>query len=164
MHRRTITIIVLSLVALVGVATALGAFSGSPRRHVVTTAKDATLGKTLLVTLRGRTLYALSVERHGRFICTDKSCLSLWTPLVVAAHVVPTGAPSLGTVKRPDGRRQVTYKGGPLYTFSGDRARGDVKGEGLRDVGLWHAAAVGAGSAQPPTTTATTTGYGGYGY
>jgi predicted lipoprotein with Yx(FWY)xxD motif len=62
-------------------------------------------------------------------------------------------------VRRPDGRRQVTYKGGPLYTFSGDSRRSDAKGEGFKDVGVWHAATVGA-SAPPPATT--TTGGGGY--
>ena len=53
---------------------------------------------------------------------------------------------------------QVTYKGGPLYTFTGDHGRGDANGQGFgfNDVGVWHAAAV-SGSAPPPATT--TTGY-----
>ncbi len=51
---------------------------------------------------------------------------------------------------------QVTYKGGPLYTFTGDHGRGDANGQGFKDVGVWHAGAV-SGSAPPPATT--TTGY-----
>ena len=47
---------------------------------VVKTAKNATLGKTILVGLNGHTLYDLSVERKGKFICTNKTCLSLWHP------------------------------------------------------------------------------------
>jgi predicted lipoprotein with Yx(FWY)xxD motif len=43
-------------------------------------------------------------------------------------------------VKRPEGATQVTYRGRPLYTFGGDRKSGQTKGEGLRDVGVWHAA------------------------
>jgi predicted lipoprotein with Yx(FWY)xxD motif len=82
----------------------------------------------------------LSVERRGRFICTDASCLSFWTPLVVAKGMTPTGIAGLGTIKRPDGRVQVTYRGGPLYTFYLDRKRGDTGGEGFKDVGIWHAA------------------------
>lgn len=59
----------------------------------------------------------------------------------------------LGIVKRPDGRRQVTYRGGPLYFFVGDKKRGDVKGEGFKDVGVWHAASPKSASpsASPPS-------------
>lgn len=99
--------------------------------------------RTLLATLGGRTLYSLSVERHGRFVCTEASgCTSIWHPLTVAAGVVPQGPVKLGTVARPDGTLQVTYRGAPLYTFGGDRKPGQTKGEGLKDVGTWHAAVV----------------------
>ena len=37
----------------------------------VSTAQNATLGKRILVTTGGRTLYSLSAETRGRFICTD---------------------------------------------------------------------------------------------
>ncbi|MGZ4291342.1 MAG: COG4315 family predicted lipoprotein [Gaiellaceae bacterium] len=166
MHHRFSLFAALIVVALAGAAVALGAFGSNGRQRVVTTAKNAQLGKTVLVTLKGRTLYTLSAERHGKFICANKTCLSFWTPLVVRAHITPTGASGLATVKRPDGRHQVTYKGGPLYTFTGDHARGDAKGEGFKDVGVWHAAAVSAGSTPPPTTSSssTTTTTGGYGY
>ena len=152
------------LAAFLTLAVTGGALAGSTGRsaHVVSTAKNATLGKTVLVNLKGRTLYSLSVERKGKFICTDKTCLSFWHPLVVKAGVTPTGAKSLGTVRRPDGSRQVTYRGGPLYTFSGDQRRNDAKGEGFKDVGVWHAATAGA-SAPPAATTTTTTGGGYYG-
>ena len=73
-HRTTLFALALALVAsVVVVTTSLGATS---REHVVTTAKNAKLGKTIVVTLDGRTLYTLSAERHGTFICTDKTCLS----------------------------------------------------------------------------------------
>jgi predicted lipoprotein with Yx(FWY)xxD motif len=45
-------------------------------------------------------------------------------------------------VKRPEGDLQVTFRGRPLYTFGGDKKPGQVKGEGLKDVGVWHAALV----------------------
>ena len=150
--------LVAALVAMAVAGSALGASAGQ-RSRVVSTAKNGSIGATVLVNLQGRTLYSLSVERKGKFICTDKTCLSFWHPLVVKAGVTPTGAKSLGTVRRPDGRRQVTYRGGPLYTFTGDQRRSDAKGEGFKDVGVWHAATVGA-SAPPPATT--TTGGGGY--
>jgi predicted lipoprotein with Yx(FWY)xxD motif len=114
-------------------------------------------GRTLLANRAGRTLYRLSVERRGHFICTNGSCLALWKPLVVARGTTPTGARSLGTVKRPDSRLQVTYKGGPLYTFVQDRKPGEMKGDGFKDVGVWHAVLV-SGNAAP--AQAPSSGYG----
>jgi predicted lipoprotein with Yx(FWY)xxD motif len=67
-------------------------------------------------------------------------CTSIWHPLTVAAGVVPKGPVKLGTVKRPEGTVQVTYRGRPLYTFGGDKKAGQTKGEGIHDVGTWHAA------------------------
>ena len=145
----------LGALLLTGLAVAAVATGASRRIHVVATAKNATLHQTVLVNLKGLTLYSLSAERKGRFICTDKTCLSFWHPLVVPAGDTPPGVAHLATVKRPDGRWQVTFKGGPLYTFSGDHAKGDAKGQGFKDVGTWRAAAT-SGPAPPP---ATTTGY-----
>ena len=126
---------------------------------LVRKAHNADLKTTILVDRHGRTLYDLSVERHGRFICDTKLCLSLWTPLTVAKSAKPAGAVPLGTIKRPDGSFQVTYKGAPLYTFAEDTKAGDARGEGFKDVGTWHAATAGA-KAAPAATTAS----GGYTY
>lgn len=100
-------------------------------------------GRTLLTTTSGRTLYSLSAERHGKFICTESSgCTSIWHPLTVASGVMPKGPVKLGTIHRPEGTIQVTYRGLPLYTFTGDKKRGQTKGEGLKDVGTWHPASI----------------------
>jgi predicted lipoprotein with Yx(FWY)xxD motif len=112
---------------------------GKGPKTVVKAAKSG--GRTLLTTTGGRTLYSLSVEAHGKFTCTATSgCTSIWHPLTVAAGVVPKGPVKLGTVKRPEGTVQVTYRGRPLYTFGGDTKPGQTKGEGIHDVGTWHAA------------------------
>ncbi|HEY2056186.1 MAG TPA: hypothetical protein VGH14_19820 [Solirubrobacterales bacterium] len=98
-------------------------------------------GKTLLATTKGRTLYSLSAEKAGKFICTATSgCTSIWTPLTIAKGVVPKGPVKLGTIHRPEGTIQVTYRDHPLYTFASDKKPGQTKGEGLKDVGTWHAA------------------------
>jgi predicted lipoprotein with Yx(FWY)xxD motif len=132
--------------------------------HTVAVANNGALGKKVLVTpTTGRTLYSLSVEKKGKWVCV-KQCLGFWLPVVIAKGKKPTGATGLGTIKRPDGRMQVTFKGSPLYRFSGDKARGQANGEGLKDVGVWHAAVVGPGTKTPvattttPTDTTTTTG------
>jgi len=145
--------LLLALGLLGGLLAARSANAG-PSMRVVQTAKSPALHKTVLVTRNGITLYSLSVEQKGRFVCTNSQCLSFWTPLVVAKGVRPAGAPSLGTVRRPDGRLQVTYRGRPLYTFYLDRKRGDAKGEGFKDVGTWHAASPSGAmnAAKPPAS------------
>jgi predicted lipoprotein with Yx(FWY)xxD motif len=129
----------------------------------VSTAKNATLNKTILVNSRGRTLYALSVEKKGHFICTDKTCLSLWHPLTAKKGQKPTGVGSLSTITRPGGKLQVAYKGKPLYTFVQDTKRGDAKGEGFKDVGTWHAVPK-SGSSSSGSSGNSGGGYGSGGY
>jgi predicted lipoprotein with Yx(FWY)xxD motif len=114
-------------------------------------------GQSLLATTKGRTLYSLSSEKHGKFICTATSgCTSIWTPLIVAGGVVPQGPVKLGTIRRPEGTIQVTYKGHPLYTFASDKKPGQTKGDGIKDVGTWHAALLptkkGGGPSSTPVT------------
>jgi len=122
---------------------------------VVKSASNATLGATVLVDARGMTLYSLSAERHGKFICTSSACTQVWHPLSASSAATPSGSVgSLGTVKRPDGTEQVTYKGMPLYTFAQDQAPGDVKGQGFKDVGTWGVVTTShASSSAPPATT-----------
>jgi predicted lipoprotein with Yx(FWY)xxD motif len=114
---------------------------------VVKTASNQKLGTRILVSSGGMTLYRLSAETGGRFICTTKSCLALWHPLAAAAGSTPSGVSSLSVVKRPDGSSQVAYKGQPLYAFASDAKPGDTAGQGFKDVGTWNAVTVGGGSA-----------------
>jgi predicted lipoprotein with Yx(FWY)xxD motif len=110
--------------------------------RLVGTAFNKKLHRRILVSRRGRSLYALSAEKRGRFICTNRACLSFWAPLLSPRGKKPTGVRALGTIRRPGGQRQVTYRGRPLYTFNDDRRPGDVRGEGFVDVGTWHAVVV----------------------
>ena len=143
-------LIVLIAAVLVGVFTAVS-MGGNHDKRVVKTAKVG--GRTLLVNRNGMTLYHLSVERRGHFICTGKACLAEWHPLVVPRGATPTGVKSLSVVKRPDGRRQVAYKGGPLYTFDEDKKPGDMNGDGFKDVGTWHVVAVAGKTQSAPTSS-----------
>ena len=48
----------------------------------------------------------------------------------------------LGTIKRPDGTVQVTYKGHPLYLYIKDKDDGDAYGQGINSFGAgWYALA-----------------------
>jgi predicted lipoprotein with Yx(FWY)xxD motif len=147
-------------------AGSLGPALAAPQaqRVVVKTAKNKQLGKTVLVTRQGRTLYFLTAEVRGKFICTDATCLSLWRPLTVPRGTKPAGVRSLGTVKRPDGRTQVTFRNHPLYRFKNDRKPGDANGNGFKDVGTWLAASTGGKkTTAPPPSGGYGGGYGGSG-
>ena len=155
-------LLIVGAVALVAVAAGLLATrsSGADRQTVVKTAKNAKLHSTILVTLGGRTLYSLSAERNGRFICTDTTCLSLWKPLHVARGMAPGGVKGLALVTRLDHTRQVAYKGAPLYTFTGDKRAGDTTGNGFKDVGVWRPITVSGTSTAPAQPASGGTGYG----
>ena len=140
--------------------------SSASSSAVVKTASNSKLGATVLVDSQGMTLYHLSAEQPGKFICTSSACLQVWHPLTVTAASTPTGSVALATVKRPDGSVQVTYKGEPLYTFAQDTAPGQANGQDIKDVGTWSAVTTSSAASSPaPTTTSTESSKGGrYGY
>jgi predicted lipoprotein with Yx(FWY)xxD motif len=146
-----------------GIATA--ASGAAAKAVIVKEALNKKLKKTIVVTGSGMTLYVNTTEQKGRIHCTG-SCRMAWPPLLVPAGSKPTAGAGvsqskLGTLKRPDGGIQVTYKGVPLYRFVSDRKPGDVNGQGVKDLGgTWSAAAPTKSSTPappPPTTTTTTT-------
>ena len=70
--------------------------------------------------------------------CTG-SCATYWPPVTgpVTAGSGVTG--TLSTITRPDGTTQATYDGHPLYTYVGDTAPGQAKGNGKNlSGGLWY--------------------------
>jgi predicted lipoprotein with Yx(FWY)xxD motif len=146
---------------------ASGQSAGGSSTALVRTASNSTLGATVLVNSKGLTLYRLSGEHAGKFICVSSGCLQVWHPLTVPSGSKPAGSVgSLGVVKRPDGSRQLIYKGMPLYTFAQDTAPGQAHGQGIKDVGTWAAVTTGAAKASssqaassPPAAPASGGGY-----
>jgi predicted lipoprotein with Yx(FWY)xxD motif len=99
---------------------------------------NSRLHATVLVDQAGMTLYHFTRERARRVLCTG-ACASVWPPLLVGAGTRPLAGLGinrlrLGTVRRPDGRLQVTYAGLALYRYSGDARPGDAKGQGFGKV------------------------------
>lgn len=87
----------------------------------------------------GKTLYIYTVDKGTTSSCYS-ACATLWPPLLTNGTVnVASGglltAKDVGTTTRTDGTKQVTYGGHPLYYFQGDKAAGDIKGDGLQ--GVW---------------------------
>jgi predicted lipoprotein with Yx(FWY)xxD motif len=108
--------------------------SGTPPHRLVVTVTDG------LLTAAGRTLYTNTIDAPGDVRCTG-GCAGQWPPVpadVTAGAGVP--ASSLGTVRRPDGTLQATFRGQPLYRFSGDTGAGQARGDGAS--GIWHAVRV----------------------
>jgi predicted lipoprotein with Yx(FWY)xxD motif len=117
---------------------------------------------TILVNSQGMTLYHLSGEVNGKFICTSTACVGIWHPLIApSSGAAPSGVGSLGTVKRPDGTVQVTYKGTPLYTFAGDQQPGETKGQGIKDVGTWSVVTTSSTSTPAASTSSSSESSGG---
>jgi len=145
-HPICIVLLTVAALALVFVTEAATAQSS---KRVVKEMENATLGHTVLTTLKGKTLYSLSVETNGKFTCTG-TCLASWKPLLVPKGVKPKGPVKLGTVMRPNGKTQVTYKGRPLYSFHGDVKPGEANVEAITGVETAHSPKVGNGSPPPP--------------
>src|SRR5436190_12441046 len=135
--------------------------SASASNALVKTASIPRLGAAVLVDAHGKTLYHLSVEHNVKFICTSSSCLGVWHPLTPQAEKTPNGTVSaLGTIKRPDGTEQVTYRGMPLYTFAQDTAAGQANGQGFKDVGTWSAVTTGSSASTAPAASPSSGGSG----
>ena len=157
------------VLALAVFAALLAAGAAIATTHLVrasVTVRTTTLGK-VAADQHGRTLYLFEKDRRGMSACTG-SCVSFWPPLLtngkprVAAGIK---RPLLGTIRRSDGRTQVTYGGHPLYRFSLDTGAGQTNGEGLDDFGAhWYAVSpAGAKVVKKASTGGGSTG-GGSGY
>lgn len=87
----------------------------------------------VLVDQSGKALYESDLEASGKVVC-DGACTSFWKPLTLASGkpTAPAGAGKLGVITRPDGTRQVTDNGRPLYTFAED-SPGNAQGDGFTD-------------------------------
>jgi predicted lipoprotein with Yx(FWY)xxD motif len=159
------TILIVAVIALAVTGVAIAASGGSSAAATKDVKKGTTSLGTVLVNSKGFTLYRLSVEKKGHFICTDSSCTQLWHPLRPRHGKKPTGVDNLSVLKRPDGTKQIAYKGHPLYTFTQDTKKGDVKGQGFKDVGTWGVIKVKSSSTTQQNQTSTqNTGGGYYGY
>ncbi len=110
--------------------------------YTVNVAYKASLGY-YLTNGTGFTLYTFSGDTpgNGSSACSG-SCASVWPPFYASVLKVPTGlnTSSFSVITRPDGSKQTTYNGWPLYYFSPDKAAGSTLGEGINHFGgLWFA-------------------------
>jgi predicted lipoprotein with Yx(FWY)xxD motif len=117
-------------------ASAPAASAGNGSGAASITLANSYLGK-ILVNGKGQTLYLFQADKGSASTCNG-ACASAWPPVITnGAPVGGAGVSSakLGTTKRGDGTREVTYNGHPLYTFVGDSSPGQVTGEGNQGFG-----------------------------
>jgi predicted lipoprotein with Yx(FWY)xxD motif len=137
-----------------------GGSSSSPAAATAGSLKTTTIGgATVLTNASGFTLYSFAPDTPTTSNCNG-TCAQNWPPVkgpATASGVTGT----FGTIKRSDGSVQATFDGHPLYTFAGDTAPGQNKGNGLNiSGGLWHEITT-AGTA-PAGSSSSGSGGGGY--
>jgi predicted lipoprotein with Yx(FWY)xxD motif len=121
-------------------------------------------GRQIVTNAQGFTLYWFAPDTSTASKCTG-SCATYWPPVKGPATAMSGVTGKLGTITRPDGTTQATYDGHPLYTFAGDTAPGQAKGNGVNaSGGLWYEMTVSGTTAATGASAKPTSGGGGYGY
>ena len=91
----------------------------------------------ILVDGKGMTLYMFTADSGGKSACAG-DCLTNW-PVLAGEGATPGAgldAEDFASITRDDGSKQVTFYKMPLYYFAGDKAAGDVAGQGIG--GKWY--------------------------
>jgi predicted lipoprotein with Yx(FWY)xxD motif len=126
---KRLSILLLLAAALVGCGGGGGSSNSDSSSNATVSSKDGQL-----VDAKGAALYSSDQEKSGKVMCVD-SCASIWVPLTSSG--TPTAGDGvsgkLGTVKRPDGKSQVTLDGRPLYRFAEDSGSSKPTGDGVKD-------------------------------
>src|SRR5262245_29682276 len=113
---KTLTLLTAAVAALVLASVGAATADRSPAVRYV----DDQFG-AILATPKKQALYYWTRENDFRIHCTG-ACARLWPPLVVrsktavARHVAGIKG-TFGTIRRPDGRLQVTFNRRPVYTY-----------------------------------------------
>ena len=137
--RATIALAALAALAVTGSVALAANQAMSPR--LVRTIMDENLG-TVLATPRKQAIYIWKSERKGTIRCTG-ACARAWPPVLVKRGVVvPMRYAGIkgdfGTIRRPDGSRQLTLDRRALYTYAHEQP-GQVL---CNDVDNWFAVKV----------------------
>jgi predicted lipoprotein with Yx(FWY)xxD motif len=158
-------------------ATGMSSSAGAMQTATATLTVERTRAGTVLAGGKGLTLYYFTKDKphSGKSACFG-SCLKAW-PALAAPVKAPAGARMpgpMGTIRRGNGTVQVTINGYPIYYYVGDKAPGQIAGNGVE--GTWHiikiklksgsASTANQATTAPKATTTPTanTGGGGYGY
>jgi predicted lipoprotein with Yx(FWY)xxD motif len=110
-----------------------------PAKRAEIIVKDSELGRVLF-DANGQVVYVFEIDGRNRSACTSAECVKAWPP-VLTREPPSAGAGAdeslLGTIRRGDGRLQVTYNGRPLYFYEHE-SPGEIKCHNVElHGGLW---------------------------
>jgi predicted lipoprotein with Yx(FWY)xxD motif len=118
-----------------------GASAAAGAATVISTKHAGDFGTILASGPRHLTVYLFEADHGSTSVCSG-ACANAWPPVTTTGQPRASGASlsaDLGTITRPDGTRQVTYKGHPLYFFVRDKDGGDTYGQGVSAFGAdWY--------------------------
>ena len=93
---------------------------------------------TVLTDDEGYTLYWFGPDSATKSACLG-SCARSWLPVTGPATWGSDVTGTIGAIVRPGGALQATYDGHPLYTYIGDNAPGQARGNKLDlNGGYWY--------------------------
>ena len=123
-------------------ATSAAPTGGSPTAAAAVDLKTATSSAgNIVVDAKGMSVYFFTkdVKDSGTSACTA-ACLTAWPPLTTtsATPKVEGVTGKVGTITTPEGAKQVTLNGLPLYYYAQDKKPGDILGQGVNNV--WYLA------------------------
>jgi predicted lipoprotein with Yx(FWY)xxD motif len=117
--------------------------SGAPATHAsaapgaALTLRKTRLG-TILTSSKGFTVYAFEADKGPKSACAG-ACAAAWPPVTAAGDPITVAGGAarslVAETTRPDGVRQLTYAGHPLYTYVGDTSPGATNGQGSEAFG-----------------------------
>jgi predicted lipoprotein with Yx(FWY)xxD motif len=87
---------------------------------------------------RGRALYAFTRDRRGGTSRCYGACARKWPVYFAGGRLVAGKGVKkslIGTTRRRDGRRQITYHGRPLYFYVGDKSAGQILCQNVAEFG-----------------------------
>jgi predicted lipoprotein with Yx(FWY)xxD motif len=129
------TLLGMTAIALALLALAPAAMSRESVAPTLTV-KSSSFGRVLFDG-RGFVLYAFTRDKNGRSACYG-ACANAWPVYYVKGTLrAGTGIKRslIGTTKRRDGRRQITYAGRPLYYYVGDTKAGQIRCQNVVEFG-----------------------------
>lgn len=93
----------------------------------------------IVVDANGMSVYFFTkdVKDSGTSACTG-ACIAAWPPVTTASDspAVEGVTGTVGTIPTPEGKKQVTVNGLPVYYYVKDKAAGDILGQGVN--GVWY--------------------------
>ncbi|WP_427128937.1 COG4315 family predicted lipoprotein [Pseudarthrobacter sp. S9] len=130
-------------------ATSAAATSAPTESSAASSSAPASAGAELMVTPskagqvvvdgKGMSVYFFTKDTKdsGTSACTG-GCLTAWPPVFTTSETpkVDGVTGKVGTIATPDGKKQLTIGGMPVYYFEKDKAAGDILGQGVG--GVWY--------------------------